>query len=72
MPMSVGMNRYSYNYLPPVAKGHGQEIIKCLWNVKPAHGKSWSANVLPVNNFGLILKINTVAIANYLKIIKKL
>ena len=40
-----------------------------LHNVNTAHGKSLSANDLPVNNFGLILKNKMATIANYLKII---
>ena len=48
-------------------------LVLGLQNVKPAHGKSWSVNVLPVNNFGLIMKKKQMAtIANYLKIIKML
>ena len=38
--------------------------------IKTVHGNSWSVNVLPVNNFGLISKNKMATIANYLKIIK--
>ena len=31
-------------------------LVLGLQNVKTAHGKSWSVNVLPVNNFVIILK----------------
>ena len=39
-------------------------LLLGLQNVKSAHGKSWSANILPVNNFGLILKNKMAVIAN--------
>ena len=42
-------------------------LVLGLQTVKTAHGKSWPANVLPVDNFGLILKNKMATIANYLK-----
>ena len=38
-----------------------------LQDVKTAHGKSCPVNVLPVKNFGIILKNKMAAIANCLK-----
>ena len=49
-------------------------LLLVLWlqNLKTDSEKSWPANVLPENNFGLILKNQMAAIANYFKIIKML
>ena len=47
-------------------------LVLGLQNVKAAHGKSWPANVLHVNNFGLMLKNKMAPIAYYFKIIKML
>ena len=46
--------------------------LQNIKNIKAAHGKSMPANVLPGNNFGLILKNKMAAIANYFQIIKML
>ena len=47
-------------------------LVLLLQNVKTDHEKSWPANVLPEKNFGLILKNQIAAIANYFKIINML
>ena len=49
---------------------HASEcLLLVLWlqNMKTDHQKSRPSNVLPENNFGLILKNKMAAIANYFK-----